>query len=229
MSLKWIQENLEAPTCDEECSDIDDSGTDNSYDSDLSETKNDHEEVADGRRKKRETTRHSTTTVTFDENGSPVYTTNELKTTSCELWDPRKSIQNPAYQCRLIKFLCRTGYHLSISPVGRVRGQINVNDQIALFRVIPVSYGVIKIQNPETGHYLAFNKKGHLYGELKESKDNIEWEQWSIGSYEAFRSRKYAVEGWWIGIKKNGRPKAGPKTAWGQKAIQFSVVGFDTE
>lgn len=36
----------------------------------------------------------------------------------------------------------------------------------ALFNVITVMFGVIKLQNPETGHYLAFNKKGHLYGEV---------------------------------------------------------------
>lgn len=64
-----------------------------------------------------------------------------------------------------------------------------------------------------------------FFQQEKESKDCIEWEQWAIGSYEAFRSHKYASEGWWIGIKKNGRSKAGGKTAWGQKAIQFLVIG----
>ena len=36
MSLRWIQANREAPTCDEESSDIDDSDhSDDNYDSDL--------------------------------------------------------------------------------------------------------------------------------------------------------------------------------------------------
>jgi len=56
---------------------------------------------------------------------------------------------------------------------------------------------------------------------------NTEWEQWSIGSYDAFLSRKYMHHGWWIGIKKNGRAKLGPKTFWGQKAIQFSAIQGD--
>ncbi|XP_008554491.1 fibroblast growth factor 1 [Microplitis demolitor] len=229
MSLRWIQENKEAPTCDEESSDIDDSATDDSYDTDSSLDKNDNENSVNQPRKKRNTTRHPTTTVIFDENGKPVYKTNQLDKSSagCILWDPRSSVDNPAYGCRLIKFFCRTGYHLTVSPAGFVRGQTNINDQIALFNVTSVSFGVIRIQNPETGHYLAFNKKGHLYGELKHNKDNTEWEQWSIGNYEAFRSRKYAKESWWIGIKKNGRPKSGPKTAWGQKAIQFTVIGYN--
>ncbi|KAK0095738.1 hypothetical protein PV326_007553 [Microctonus aethiopoides] len=229
MSLRWIQENQEAPTCDEESSDIDDSGTDDSYDTDMSnDNKNDNEDDS-WHRKKRETTRASTTTVTFGENGIPFYSTDKLERTTlpCVLWDPRKSIQNPAYQCQLIKFFCRTGYHLTISTVGRVCGQRNPHDQIGLFHVTPVSFGVVRIQNPETLHYLAFNKKGHLYGELKQNKDNTEWEQWSIGSYEAFRSRKYSLKGWWIGIKKNGRPKSGDKTEWGQKAIQFLIIGHN--
>ncbi|CAD6201393.1 GSCOCG00000196001-RA-CDS [Cotesia congregata] len=225
MSLRWIQENKEAPTCDEESSDIDDSATDDSYDTDEDEI--DNENSLSQPRNKRNSTRHPTTTVTF-ENGIPVYKTNqEDNSSACIVWDPRNSIQNPAYRCRLIKLFCRTGYHLTVSPAGFVRGLNDINDQIALFSITSVSFGVIRIQNPETGHYLAFNKKGHLYGELKENKDNTEWEQWSIGSYEAFRSLKYSAEGWWIGVKKNGRPKSGPKTAWGQRAIQFTVIGYN--
>uniref|UniRef100_A0A0C9PP81 Fibroblast growth factor n=2 Tax=Fopius arisanus TaxID=64838 RepID=A0A0C9PP81_9HYME len=222
MSLRWIQENRVAPTCDEESSDIENSGTDDSYDTDLSINNDDS---SGKRREKRNTTRHSTTTVTFDENGTTIDTNIVEKPSPCLMWDPRTSVQNPAYQCRLIKLFCRTGYHLTVSPVGRVAGQKNPDDQIALFNVSSVSFGVIRIQNSETGHFLAFNEKGHLYGEVKEHKDNTEWEQWSIGSYEAFRSHKFATKGWWIGIKKNGRPKAGLKTQWGQKAVQFLVIG----
>lgn len=71
MSLRWIHENLEAPTCDEECSDIDDSCSDDSYDTDLSlHEDNDVTESGKGIvRKKRETKRLPTTTVTFDRNG----------------------------------------------------------------------------------------------------------------------------------------------------------------
>lgn len=74
MSLRWIHENLEAPTCDEECSDIDDSCSDDSYDTELSLQEDDDvvengKKIARDVRKKRETKRPATTTVTFDENG----------------------------------------------------------------------------------------------------------------------------------------------------------------
>lgn len=77
MSLRWIHENLEAPTCDEECSDIDDSCSDDSYDTELSlsEEENEKDVMENGKsiaregRKKRETRRAPISTVTFDGNG----------------------------------------------------------------------------------------------------------------------------------------------------------------
>jgi len=37
----------------------------------------------------------------------------------------------------------------------------------ALLHVISVSFGVIRIQSAETELYLAFDKKGRLYGEVR--------------------------------------------------------------
>lgn len=37
----------------------------------------------------------------------------------------------------------------------------------ALLHATPVSFGVIRIQSVETRLYLAFNKKGRLYGEVR--------------------------------------------------------------
>lgn len=234
MSLRWIHENLEAPTCDEECSDIDDSCSDESYDTDLSLSDGAQESIENekgingGGRKKRETRRHPTTTVTFDENGTPHYVTSEIrKQPPCVIWDPRKPAENPVYSSLVLRLYCRTGYHLAITPSGRVRGLSGTNEPHALFHITAVSYGVIRIQSVETRLFLAFNKMGRLYGEPNMNKDNTEWEQWNIGSYDAFRSRKYVRYGWWIGIKKNGRAKPGPNTRWGQKAIQFLAIRQD--
>ncbi|XP_032664859.1 fibroblast growth factor 1-like [Odontomachus brunneus] len=234
MSLRWIHENLEAPTCDEECSDIDDSCSDDSYDTDLSlhedneATTENGKGIARDNRKKRETRRPPTTTLTFDENGTPRNVdAKSRKYSPYVIWDPRQPAKNPAYNCRAIKLYCRTGYHLAITPSGRVRGLYGNNESHVLLHVISVSFGIIKIQSVETRLYLAFNKKGRLYGEVNMNNDNTEWEQWSIGAYDAFRSRKYVHYGWWIGIKKNGRAKPGPKTSWGQKAIQFSAIQED--
>lgn len=41
------------------------------------------------------------------------------------------------------------------------------------------------------------------------------------GSYNTYLSAKYSDCKWYIGIKKSGKVKKGPKTAYGQEAIQF--------
>lgn len=38
------------------------------------------------------------------------------------IWDPRQPAKNPIYNCRIIKLYCRTGYHLAITPSGRIEG-----------------------------------------------------------------------------------------------------------
>ncbi|OXU30062.1 hypothetical protein TSAR_017051 [Trichomalopsis sarcophagae] len=250
MSLRWIHENLEPPNCDEECSDIDDSCSDDSYDSDLdlpdgiscnnsnnnydSRNHNDNQRNnnnVNGQnglvRSKRETLRHPTTTVSIDENGKPHFETEEPEKTQKPhlTWD--QASNNPMYcQSLKLKLFCRTGYFIGITPSGRARGfpAESTNDAHVRLIVCPVSSGIVRLQSAETGHYLAFNATGHLYGEKRVNKDNTEWEQWSIGTYDAFRSHKYAEPGWWLGIKRNGRHKPGPKTAWGQKAVQFLAV-----
>lgn len=41
------------------------------------------------------------------------------------------------------------------------------------------------------------------------------------GHYNTYLSRKYAHLGWYLGIKKSGKYKKGPKTAPWQKAVKF--------
>ncbi|XP_012285569.1 putative fibroblast growth factor 1 [Orussus abietinus] len=218
MSLRWIQENCVAPVCDEESSDIDDSCSDDSYDAELGQ-----EDEVDHRRDKRETLRPPTETIRFDDNGVPRRDVQKKdRLPLYVVWDPRGPAENPIYGSLVIQLYCRTGYHLAVSPSGLICGASATDESHALLSISTVSFGLIRIQCIETGLYVAFNHKGRLYGEPNVSKENTVWEQWKIGSYDAFRSRKYVELGWWIGIKKNGRPKLGSKTAWGQKAIQFS-------
>lgn len=43
-------------------------------------------------------------------------------------------------------------------------------------------------------------------------------EKYEENNYNTYRSQKY---GWYVALKKNGQPKAGPDTHQGQKAIFF--------
>ena len=49
-------------------------------------------------------------------------------------------------------------------------------------------------------------------------KENTKWERYSDGEFDCFRNQKYEF---WLGLKKNGRPKAGRKAKWGDNAIKF--------
>lgn len=39
--------------------------------------------------------------------------------------------------------------------------------------------------------------------------------------YNTYMSRRHRDRGWYVALKKNGRPKLGPRTHVGQKAVFF--------
>lgn len=100
------------------------------------------------------------------------------------------------------------------------------------------SVGHVRIQGMLTNMFVAMDKKGRLYPEVTikaviyiklyfyQLQPN-RWEEGTVfielikGLYNVYLSKKYSHLGWYLGIKKNGKFKRGPKTAWKQKAIQF--------
>lgn len=39
--------------------------------------------------------------------------------------------------------------------------------------------------------------------------------------YNTYQPQKYKERSWYVGLKKNGKPKPGPRTHIGQKAVFF--------
>ncbi|KAE8745160.1 hypothetical protein FOCC_FOCC008226 [Frankliniella occidentalis] len=68
------------------------------------------------------------------------------------------------------------------------------------------------------------NRQGKLYGQANVRQEGTVFVEVMLGQYNTYLSRKFAHVGWYVGLKKNGRQKAGQKTAWGQKAIQFLPI-----
>uniref|UniRef100_A0AAZ3NXW8 Fibroblast growth factor n=1 Tax=Oncorhynchus tshawytscha TaxID=74940 RepID=A0AAZ3NXW8_ONCTS len=90
-----------------------------------------------------------------------------------------------------------------------------------ILKVKAVSAGVVAIKGHETGRYLAMDKDGHLYGS-KTLKDECYFlEKMEENHYNTYRSQKYQAKDWFLGLKRNGQPKAGQRTHIGQKAIYF--------
>ncbi|XP_011481496.1 fibroblast growth factor 1 isoform X3 [Oryzias latipes] len=110
------------------------------------------------------------------------------------------------------------GYHLRISLDGTVNGGRQENDPYDILKIKAVSAGVVVIKGEASGRYLAMSKKGHLYGSQALTDECYFVEKYEENNYNTYRSQKY---GWYVALKKNGQPKAGPDTHQGQKAIFF--------
>ncbi|XP_026184161.1 putative fibroblast growth factor 1 isoform X2 [Mastacembelus armatus] len=110
------------------------------------------------------------------------------------------------------------GYHLRILPDGSVSGGRQENDPYDILRLKAVSTGVVVIMGEKTGRYLAMNKNGHLYSSQEPNDECYFLEKYEENHYSTYRSQKY---NWYVALKRNGQPKAGPDTHQGQKAIFF--------
>uniref|UniRef100_A0A3Q3R481 Fibroblast growth factor n=1 Tax=Monopterus albus TaxID=43700 RepID=A0A3Q3R481_MONAL len=110
------------------------------------------------------------------------------------------------------------GYHLRILPDGSVTGGRQENDPYDILKLKAVSVGVVVIKGEKTGRYFAMNKNGHLYGSVKLNDECYFLEKYEENHYSTYRSQKY---NWYVALKRNGQPKAGPDTHQGQKAIFF--------
>ncbi|GJQ73503.1 hypothetical protein Trydic_g13858 [Trypoxylus dichotomus] len=94
---------------------------------------------------------------------------------------------------------------------------------------------ILEVSNAgETGHvrimcllsrvYIAMDKKGKLYAETNRWMEGTVWIESYIGGYNTYLSRLHSQKGWYLGIKKSGGPKKGPKTGEKQKAVKFLPV-----
>ncbi|KAM6976775.1 putative fibroblast growth factor 1 [Aplochiton taeniatus] len=123
---------------------------------------------------------------------------------------------------KLTRLYCMNGgHHLQILPDGTVEGKRNENDIYTVLRVKAVDQGLVVIQGTETGQYLAMNKNGQLHSSVEITDECYFLEKMEENHYNTYQPQKYQDRGWYVGLKKNGKPKLGPRTHIGQKAIFF--------
>ncbi|XP_070088698.1 fibroblast growth factor 1 isoform X5 [Equus przewalskii] len=82
------------------------------------------------------------------------------------------------------------------------------------------SVGEVYIKSTETGQYLAMDTDGLLYGSTP-NEECLFLERLEENHYNTYTSKKHAEKNWFVGLKKNGSCKRGPRTHYGQKAILF--------
>ncbi|XP_020326177.1 putative fibroblast growth factor 1 [Oncorhynchus kisutch] len=123
---------------------------------------------------------------------------------------------------KLTRLYCMNGgHHLQILPDGTVEGNRDENDIHTVLRVKSVDRGVVVIQGTEAGRYLAMSSEGKLYSSSIVTDQCYFLEKIEVNHYNTYQAQKYQDGSWYVGLKKNGKPKLGSRTHIGQKAIFF--------
>nr|XP_015798934.2 putative fibroblast growth factor 1 isoform X2 [Nothobranchius furzeri] len=125
------------------------------------------------------------------------------------------------YRRRTQLYCMNGGYHLQILPDGTVQGQREDRDVHTVLKLRAVDRGVVVIQGTETERYLAMSEEGRLYGSRAVTDECYFLEKLEENHYNTYQSQKYQDNQWYVALKKNGKPKLGPRTHIGQKAIFF--------
>ncbi|XP_062976753.1 fibroblast growth factor 1 isoform X2 [Elgaria multicarinata webbii] len=116
---------------------------------------------------------------------------------------------------------CSNGGHfLRILPDGKVDGTMDRNDRHIQLLLSAESVGEVYIKSTESGQYLAMDANGRLYGSLP-TEECLFLEKMEENHYNTYTSKMHAEKNWFVGLKKNGKSKLGPRTHFGQKAILF--------
>lgn len=127
----------------------------------------------------------------------------------------------PDYR-RLTRLYCMNGgHHLQLLPDGTVQGQRDDRDVHTFLKLRAVDKGVVVIKGKETGRYLAMNSEGRLYSSPTVNEECHFLEKLEENHYNTYQPQKYEEMNWYVALKKNGKPKLGPRTHIGQKAIFF--------
>ncbi|CAI5766561.1 fibroblast growth factor 1 isoform X1 [Podarcis lilfordi] len=113
------------------------------------------------------------------------------------------------------------GHFLRILPDGKVDGTMDRNDQHIQLLLSAENLGEVYIKSTESGHYLAMDANGRLYGSQLPTEECLFLERMEENHYNTYTSKMHADKNWFVGLKKNGKSKLGPRTHYGQKAILF--------
>ncbi|CAH0564176.1 unnamed protein product [Brassicogethes aeneus] len=118
------------------------------------------------------------------------------------------------------KLYSETGYNLTIRNDGTILGTKDDFDPDVNLQILQGDeVGHVRIQGVSTNLFVCFNKNGKLYGEADKNKFGTIFEESFAGSYTSYRSVAYPD--WYLGIKKSGLTKRGPKTLWGTRSTKF--------
>ncbi|XP_047412347.1 fibroblast growth factor 1 isoform X3 [Sciurus carolinensis] len=106
-------------------------------------------------------------------------------------------------------------------PQSRREDSLQPTSSAVQLQLSAESVGEVYIKSTETGQYLAMDTDGLLYGSQTPNEECLFLERLEENHYNTYTSKKHAEKNWFVGLKKNGSCKRGPRTHYGQKAILF--------
>ncbi|XP_069078003.1 fibroblast growth factor 4 [Pleurodeles waltl] len=113
---------------------------------------------------------------------------------------------------RLRRLYCNVGigFHIQVLPDGRILGTHNEN-RYSLLEISPVERGVVSVLGVQSGHFLAMNNRGKLYGSKHYNEECKFKETLLANNYNAYESWRYP--GMYVALSKNGRTKRGNRVS----------------
>lgn len=133
----------------------------------------------------------------------------------------KHELSHPDHTALKRLYCANGGHHLRLQPDGAVDGCRQEEDIHTVFKVRACNPGVVLIQGIETGLYLAMDHNGRLFASATLSGDCYFLETMEENHYNTYRSQKHGMGQWYLALKRDGRPKLGPKTSISQKGVFF--------
>ncbi|XP_010211028.1 PREDICTED: fibroblast growth factor 1 [Tinamus guttatus] len=133
----------------------------------------------------------------------------------------RFDLPSGSYKKPKLLYCSNGGHFLRIRPDGRVDGTRDRSDPHVRLQLSARSAGEVYIRGAASGLYLAMDPGGRLYAAQLPSDECLFLERLEENHYNTYVSKVHAEQRWFVGLKKDGSSKAGPRTHGGQKAILF--------
>jgi len=98
-------------------------------------------------------------------------------------------------------------------------GRQQIGDVYTILEITSVAPGEIVLRGEVSNRYIGMDIHGNLLTYSSLMEDCVFKEHHNTNGYSSFESRSHP--GWFLALTNDGRAKPGPKTASGQRAVEF--------
>ncbi|KAL9961482.1 hypothetical protein ACROYT_G030429 [Oculina patagonica] len=113
----------------------------------------------------------------------------------------------------------RHGFFLRVTEDTVEGSQHRTEDVYTTLEMISVAPGEIVLRGEVSNRYIGMDSNGNLLTYSSLMEDCVFKEHHGVNGYSSFESRPHS--GWYLALTNDGSAKPGPKTASGQRAVEF--------